>query len=71
MPILLPPCNENEAHFVLVSHVLYNSISERHFPFLFQNVVLESLKSLFQSDYQVDIDHYLMEATATCCPFAF
>ena len=53
---------ENEAHFVLECP-LDNSITDR-FPTLFQNVVLSSLKSLFQLDHQVDISLYLTEAKA-------
>ena len=34
------------------------------FPSLFENVVLGSLKSFFQLDNQVDINLYLIEATA-------
>ena len=41
---------------------LYNPIKDK-FPSLIENVVLGSLKSFFQLDQQVDINHYLIEAT--------
>ena len=49
---------ENEAHFVL-GYLLYNFFRER-FPFIFQSIVLGSLKSFFQSIYQVDVSLYLI-----------
>ena len=36
------------------------------FPSLLENVVLGSLESFFQLDHQMDINLYLMEATALC-----
>lgn len=48
---------ENEAHFVL-GYLLYNFFRER-FPCIIQSIVLENLKSFFQSIYQVDISLYL------------
>jgi hypothetical protein len=51
----------NEAHFMLECP-LDNSIRDK-FPSLFENIVLESLKSYLQLDHQVDISLYLTEAT--------
>ena len=45
---------------------IYNTKRDK-FPSLFENVVLEGLKSFFQLDHQVDISLYLTEvATALC-----
>ena len=44
---------------------LYNSIKDR-FPFMFQNVVLGSIKFSFQMDHQVDITMYLVNTTTLC-----
>jgi hypothetical protein len=41
---------------------LQNSIRDK-FLSLFENVVLENLKSFFQLEHQVDISLYVMEAT--------
>jgi hypothetical protein len=46
--------------------VLYITSLEISFQSLFENVVLGSLKSLFQLDRQVDISLYLTEATVLC-----
>jgi hypothetical protein len=54
----------SEAHFVLECP-LYNPIKVK-FPSIFENVVLESLKSFFQLDDQVNIRLYTTEATALC-----
>ena len=53
---------ENDGHFVMECPI-YNPIRHK-FPSLFENVVLGSLKSFFQLDYQVDISLYLSKATA-------
>ena len=55
---------ENEARLVLECP-LYNPIKDK-FPSLFENVIIRSLKSFFQSDHQVDIHLYLTEATTLC-----
>jgi hypothetical protein len=51
-----------EAHFV-GEHPMYNPIRDK-FQSIFENVVLGSLKSLFQLDHQSQHSLYLMEATA-------
>jgi hypothetical protein len=56
-----PPI-EIETHFVL-ERPLHNSIRDE-FSSLLENVVLGSLKSFFHLDHQVDIDLYLIEASA-------
>ena len=53
---------ENEAHFML-EYPLYKPIRFK-FPSLFENVILECLKSFFQLDHQVNISLCLMEVTA-------
>jgi hypothetical protein len=53
---------ENEAHFVLECP-LCNHVRDK-FPSLFENVVLENLKSFLQLNHQVDINLYLTKATA-------
>jgi hypothetical protein len=42
---------EDESHFVL-EYLLYNPIKDK-FSSLFENAILESLKSFFQLDHQV------------------
>ena len=54
---------KNEAHFILESP-LYDPIRDK-FLSLFENVVLDNLKSFFQLDDQVDISLYLMKATTS------
>ena len=58
-------CNaiKNEAHF-MSECLLYNPFKDK-FSSLFENVVLGSHKSFFQSNQQVNIS-YLMEATTLC-----
>ena len=43
------------------------STKRDEFPSLFENVVLEGLKSFFQLDHQVDISLYLTEAATALC----
>lgn len=52
-----------EAHFVL-EHPLYNSSKDK-FPSLFHIVALESLKSLYQLDQQIDVSCYLISGHCT------
>ena len=52
---------ENEAHFVLE----YPHIKDR-FPLLSENAVLESLRSFFRFDRQVEIILYVTQATTLC-----
>ena len=56
-------CNavENETHF-MSECLLYNPIRDK-FSSLFENVVLGSFKSFFQSNQQVNISFYIREAT--------
>jgi hypothetical protein len=44
---------------------LYNSITDKFQPLL-ERVVLESLKSFFQLDHQVQITLHLTDATTLC-----
>ena len=44
---------------------LYNFI-ELRFPSLFQNVALGNLKSFYQLDHHVDVDHCFIEVIALC-----
>ena len=53
---------ENEAHFVLECPL--DNSSRKKFQSLFEHAVLESLKSFFQVDQQVNICHFLTKATA-------
>ena len=55
---------ENESHFKL-DLSSFKPIRDK-FPSLFEDVVLESLKSVFQFDHQVDINFFLKEVATLC-----
>lgn len=56
---------ENEAHF-MSECPLYNPAILDKFPSIFQNAILGSPKSFFQSDHEVGISLYLTEVTPLC-----